>query len=209
MKSSKPPALAAWLLEYFTPGDRHEALVGDLLEEFQYRRSAGWFWRQVLWAIPASFSHEMRMHWVARSAELGLAWIWVEFSWFHLLPFLRAKLWIMAFEPHARIVWWVLLMHPLTLELLPVFLAAYLLARNFNFLAFVGGLLVGALAVPPFTLTLGRAPVAFLVAHGLAARGLMGIMRWYTALIPTIPVVAGIWAAQMIKRRPGGVKVRG
>lgn len=209
MTSSKPPALAAWLLEHLTPGDKHDALVGDLLEEFKHGRSAGWFWRQVLWAIPASLSHEMRMHWVARSVEFGLVWIWINFSMFHLLPLLRDKLWYWAFEPHARILWWVLLVprdhDPWILTLLPILLAAYLLARKFNFLAFVGGFLVGVLAIPPLTLTLGRALVAFLIAHGLATRGLMGVMGWYATLVPTIPVVVGIWAAQLIRRRPKAV----
>jgi hypothetical protein len=213
MRSSKPPALAAWLLEHLTPGDKHDALVGDLLEEFQHRRSAAWFWRQVLCAIPASLSHEMRAQWVARSIEFGLTWVWVDFSIFHLLPFLRAKLWVMAFEPHARILWRFVLnpgyLDPWILILLPILLAAYLSARNFNFLAFVCGALVGVLALAPVTFYLGMAPVAFLVAHGLATRGLMGIMGWYAAFLTTIPVVVGIWAAQLIKRRPRAAKIPG
>jgi hypothetical protein len=105
MRSSKPPTLAAWLLEYLTPGDKHDALVGDLLEEFQHRCSAAWFWRQVLHAIPASLFHEMCAHSVVRSVEFGLTWVWVDFVMFHLLPYLRAQLWVMAFEPHVRILW--------------------------------------------------------------------------------------------------------
>lgn len=35
MRRIEPPATATWLLEHFTPGERNEALAGDLLEEFQ------------------------------------------------------------------------------------------------------------------------------------------------------------------------------
>jgi hypothetical protein len=208
MRSAKPPVLAAWLLEHLTPGDKHDALVGDLLEEFQRRRSAGWFWRQVLCAIPASLFHEIRAHWVARSVELGLTWVWVDMLVFHLVPFLRARLWVMAFEPHARIIWRYVLtpFSPWILTVLPVLLVAYLSARNFNFLAFVCGIVVGVLAIAPFTFTLGR-DLALLVALGLPGARIM--MCWYLALIPAVPVVVGIWAAQLIKRKPGAAKFPG
>ena len=45
----RPPRLAAWLLEHLLPRDRrHEAMRGDLLEEFRARRSAPWYWREAL-----------------------------------------------------------------------------------------------------------------------------------------------------------------
>jgi hypothetical protein len=215
MRSSKPPALAAWLLMHLTPGDNHDALVGDLLEEFQQGRSAGWFWRQVLRAIPASLVHELRVHWVARSLEFGLTWIWVDFSIFHLLPFLRAKLWVMAFEPHARILWRFVLnpgfSDPWIFILLPVLFAAYLSSRRFNFLAFVCGSIVGVLAIAPVTFTVGIALVVILGGQGLLTRGmapgLMDVLHGYLALIRTIPVVAGIWAAQLIRRRPRAARI--
>ena len=37
-----------WMLRRLVPGERNDALVGDLLEEFRSGRSAGWYWRQVL-----------------------------------------------------------------------------------------------------------------------------------------------------------------
>lgn len=46
-----PPPLAAWLLEHCIPGQRDQALAGDLLEEFQGGRSHGWYWRQALAAV--------------------------------------------------------------------------------------------------------------------------------------------------------------
>ena len=54
------PRLALALLERFLPNS--EPLAGDLLEEFEERRSATWFWVQVLVAIAAG--------WSARNTEI-------------------------------------------------------------------------------------------------------------------------------------------
>ncbi len=48
MRRLDPPPLATWILERCTPGQRDQALAGDLLEEFQCGRSHGWYWRQCL-----------------------------------------------------------------------------------------------------------------------------------------------------------------
>jgi hypothetical protein len=49
MSRIEPPPLATWVLEHCIPGQRDEALAGDLLEEFQGGgRSNGWYWRQAL-----------------------------------------------------------------------------------------------------------------------------------------------------------------
>jgi len=45
----RPPRLASLLLERLAPG--HEALQGDLEEEFSCGRSRAWYWRQVMAAI--------------------------------------------------------------------------------------------------------------------------------------------------------------
>jgi hypothetical protein len=45
----KPPKLAMALLTRFV--DENEPLVGDLVEEFDSRRSRVWFWRQVIGAV--------------------------------------------------------------------------------------------------------------------------------------------------------------
>jgi hypothetical protein len=55
MKQTSPPAIASWMLEHLTPGIRNDALAGDLQEEFQYRQSARWYWRQVLAAMATEF----------------------------------------------------------------------------------------------------------------------------------------------------------
>jgi hypothetical protein len=51
MKSIQPPAAATWLLKHGTLGQENDALAGDLREEFQSGRTAGWYWSQVLRAI--------------------------------------------------------------------------------------------------------------------------------------------------------------
>lgn len=51
MTVRQPPPLAAWLLRRFVSGYRSEALCGDLLEEYQTGRTAGWYWREVIAAL--------------------------------------------------------------------------------------------------------------------------------------------------------------
>jgi hypothetical protein len=82
---SKPPVIAAWLLEHLLPGNKNDPLVGDLLEAFKHRRSKAWFWRQVLIAIMVGFSKELRSRWAA----VGCSDVWtvaVSVSWVHLKP---------------------------------------------------------------------------------------------------------------------------
>jgi hypothetical protein len=73
MKLSKPPAIATWLLEHLGDGVKNEALTGDLLEDFCYGRSAGWYWRQVVVALFASFWKRSRILWVG--AGFTIVWI--------------------------------------------------------------------------------------------------------------------------------------
>jgi hypothetical protein len=56
---------ATWLFEHLTRRENHEALAGDLLEEYSRRRSDTWYWRQVLAAIAADFSTGFRSRWVS------------------------------------------------------------------------------------------------------------------------------------------------
>ena len=48
----RPPRMAIALLTRWLPD--HDALIGDLVEEFDRRRSRTWLWRQVLAAIITS-----------------------------------------------------------------------------------------------------------------------------------------------------------
>ena len=49
MTGKRPPVLATWILKHVARGN--EALIGDLLEEHRRRRSAAWYWRQVVTAV--------------------------------------------------------------------------------------------------------------------------------------------------------------
>jgi hypothetical protein len=55
MKPVRPPRLALALLERWVPD--HEALTGDLVEEFQVRRSRRWLWGQVVVALFVAARH--------------------------------------------------------------------------------------------------------------------------------------------------------
>lgn len=209
MRSSKPPVLATWLLEHLVVGGRNEALEGDLREEFKRRRSVLWYWRQALGVILASLSNELCSHWLTLVLELAFLWVWSYYSLFYLLPSLRQRLWPMAFEPHARILWWMLVGYGEALMLVPVALTIYLVVRNFNLWAFACGLCVGKLAIFPVAFALGRLMAAYLVAHNPWPWWDGRMMAWYGALVSSIPVVAAVWAAQLIKRRSQVGKIPG
>jgi hypothetical protein len=72
MKSAKPPSFATWLLEQLALGDNNRALAGDLIEEFERRRSVAWYWRQVVGGILAGLASELRAEW--EEAGLVVAW---------------------------------------------------------------------------------------------------------------------------------------
>ena len=61
MRRREPPLLAAWMLRHLTPGDRDEALDGDLLEVFRLGRSNTWYWRQVTSACVVSWSSNLTL----------------------------------------------------------------------------------------------------------------------------------------------------
>jgi pimeloyl-ACP methyl ester carboxylesterase len=77
MRSIKSIAFASWMLEHLTFGSDNEALSGDLLEEFQFGRSATWYWRQALTAIVS------RACWSAREFAVALAF---SAAWSMLYP---------------------------------------------------------------------------------------------------------------------------
>jgi hypothetical protein len=57
MKQRRPPRLAAALLHFFSAD---QALIGDLLEEYERRRSRVWLWRQVTAAVAVGLSGRAR-----------------------------------------------------------------------------------------------------------------------------------------------------
>jgi hypothetical protein len=72
MRSSKPPALATWLVEHLVPGAKNEALAGDLIEQFSLGRSVGWYWRQVIGAIIVGCGREFRT--LGAAAAITVIW---------------------------------------------------------------------------------------------------------------------------------------
>ena len=72
----RPPRLATWLLGWLE--DTSGPLVGDLYEEWQNGRSAGWFWRQTMKALhgrAATYVAERRPLAFLGLAAIGLYWV--------------------------------------------------------------------------------------------------------------------------------------
>ena len=60
MKPTNPPSLATKLLESLVPQRTSEALLGDLIEQYQGGRSRTWYWQQVILALVISAGREGR-----------------------------------------------------------------------------------------------------------------------------------------------------
>jgi hypothetical protein len=79
--SLRPPRLATWLLEQFSPVLENAPLAGDLIEAFKQGRSASWYWRQVFWALLVALPNLLRKKWgclayaVSWSGLISAAWI--------------------------------------------------------------------------------------------------------------------------------------
>ena len=84
--STRPPRMATWLLELFSPVLQNAPLAGDLLEAFAQGRSSGWYWRQVLVAIVFGSLRALRKQWgvlaYAASCSAGITGAWW-FLWFN------------------------------------------------------------------------------------------------------------------------------
>ena len=59
MKPTNPPALATKLLESLVPQRTSEALLGDLIEQYEAGRSRTWYWQQVILALVISAGREV------------------------------------------------------------------------------------------------------------------------------------------------------
>jgi hypothetical protein len=79
MKSIGSIAVATWMLDHLTFGSDHEALSGDLLEEFQRGRSTAWFWRQTLAAIGVELLRKSSTY--ALSLLFAAAWSTLYPAW--------------------------------------------------------------------------------------------------------------------------------
>jgi len=199
-----PPATATWMLRHLLSGGRNEALEGDLLEEFQRRCSASWYWRQVLGAI-LGFSNVLRAVWVTVSALVFAAvWVYglsvmVAFTAHSPLQMVTGN-WIPYQEPGWLAVGIVFyLAAPLS-----VFLAV---ARNLSLRAFTVGLGAGAFAIvalPAFQSHLAI-PVSYFFEYAHSKH--WNVMLWlcgYQVLQGSMPLVAAIWAAALSKVKVGG-----
>ena len=60
MKPTNPPSFATKLLESLVPQRTSEALLGDLIEQYQGGRSRTWYWQQVILALVISAGREVR-----------------------------------------------------------------------------------------------------------------------------------------------------
>ena len=88
MRAEEPPRIATWLLRQCAASERDESLVGDLLEEYQRRRSGWWYWRQTLLATALTAVHDFRVRrwWLVRAVVTGfatfagLAWVLKAFA---------------------------------------------------------------------------------------------------------------------------------
>jgi hypothetical protein len=60
VKPTTPPSLATRLLESLVPQRTSEALLGDLIEQYEGGRSRTWYWRQVILALVISAGREVR-----------------------------------------------------------------------------------------------------------------------------------------------------
>ena len=215
MTEAKPPALASWMLRHLVLGERTEALEGDLLEEFQRRRSAGWYWRQVLWAIVASIAGELRQHWKLLSLEAVFVLVWTYYSLL-FLRFAQEGFWALAFEPHGRFLFWVLVRCSGILSLL-LPLTIYLAVKRFtNFLPALCGLCVGiavswalgllslALVLPGGSNGVFRWPVILYSLLPVQAAGILPLavsLPWwrlpFALVLQCAPLLFAIWAAQL------------
>jgi hypothetical protein len=71
----QPPPSGARLLRRLVPNENHDALLGDLCEEYQRDRSLRWYRAQILAAIVVGSLKNVRRHWLLalRAIAIGAA----------------------------------------------------------------------------------------------------------------------------------------
>ncbi len=76
--TSIPPRAATWLLMRLGTGPQLEGLLGDLMEQYQTRRSRLWYWSQVITAIGAGAVQDLGTH---MGVGLRAIAVWYALSW--------------------------------------------------------------------------------------------------------------------------------
>ena len=209
MRSSRPPVLATWLVEHLIPGDRNEALAGDLLEQFSEGRSAAWYWREALVAIAVGFSKEVRILWMA----LGFTLLWIS-----ALSLFCGRIWTTALPWSVTPINTTGFLTVVNALPLPVALATYLGAMSsFTLRRFSRGLSVGLFALAVGTLlgslllsTLPRSPEAsFLLSrHSTSLWHRSGLVMYAIATLPVFfALLFSMWAARPNSSRSEAARV--
>lgn len=197
MTTRMPPKLADALLARLEPS--HEALLGDLREEFRAGRSASWYWRQVIAAVVAAFTSELRAH--PLLAVRAMAVGWVTLRMFHLvtrqLPLLDWLLdpVIMAFGSHPFVMVWAT-----QLWFRPVEALGYLISGRLVGLSHPRHRTMAVLAFTLLALALEAYKTAYLFWLGLVwVTGrppyYWGLSIAFTAL-PLLVLVGGLWRSR-------------
>lgn len=218
MKQSKPPALAAWMLEHLLWGGRNEALAGDLLEEFQRRASVAWYWRQVLGAILASFSSELRADWVMVWTILfTTGWVFCVYAipivaWPVPIDVLfRLDHYLVAHGYYGTFIWysfWRVFQYamPFLFQVvapLSLYLAG---ARTLGLRRFTRGLCFALVLTLGLQLIPFQPLLDYLSIHGLAMYWTQ-LWKWYEVAVRIVPLLVAMWAAQSARTatQPGVV----
>jgi hypothetical protein len=111
MNVSRPPRLATWLLNRFVSGHKGESLLGDLIEQYQHRLSRSWYWRQVVIAVLAAVTHEVRDHKLLAVRALSACWALLWFLGLFAEQFYRSMglfiwNWTVALRLDMLRAWW-------------------------------------------------------------------------------------------------------
>ena len=102
MRTSRPPLIAAWILNRFGPMPETETIAGDLSEQYLQGRSRLWYWREVTVAMLTGTWSEVKQHGLLLFVAVAVAWI-ISFVWHRLLtPFQYSLLVRYVFHGQAR-----------------------------------------------------------------------------------------------------------
>jgi hypothetical protein len=198
-KSPRPPRLATWLLEQFSPVLKNAALAGDLIEAFKQGRSSGWYRRQVMWAILIALPHFLRKQWVRLTYSVVCSGL-ISIAWFFMVPKGSRSGIPLVFALYAKgygIQWpWSLVYQMAFQTVFEGVIVAFALGAYLAFSRILNPqnllrALIGAVVV----LASGNLATTFL---GAVLIGVIPMVGW--ALITTTTIVAllcGMWSAHL------------